>query len=176
MINAGGPRRRCRAGSRFQREEGRGVAWSPDGSTIAYGDSGGGISTIRLDGAEPVELLPYLGGGAMDDPTWSPDGSRIAFDHDWDVCVVNADGSGLGRLTYAPVALVEGHTSASTAVHWQPLPEASAPAGPPSRPTRTARDWNRNHAWGFACTRQLAGRALTASATPSPVRVDGVVT
>jgi len=39
-------------------------------------------------------------------PVWSPDGSRIAFDSnrdgDWDIHVVDADGSGLVNLTQSP--------------------------------------------------------------------------
>jgi Tol biopolymer transport system component len=39
-------------------------------------------------------------------PAWSPDGQRIAFasdrDGDWDVYIMNADGSGLRRMTANP--------------------------------------------------------------------------
>ena len=38
------------------------------------------------------------------DPAWSPDGSRVAFSShhdrdDWEIYVMNADGTGLTRLT-----------------------------------------------------------------------------
>jgi Tol biopolymer transport system component len=45
-----------------------------------------------------VERLTYgRGGGEL--PSWSPDGSRIAFVQNGDLAVMNADGSGLTRLT-----------------------------------------------------------------------------
>jgi dipeptidyl aminopeptidase/acylaminoacyl peptidase len=56
------------------------VAWSPDGTRLAYdcGDSGHrAIFTIRSDGTGHLRLparLPNVSG-----PAWSPDGSRIAF-------------------------------------------------------------------------------------------------
>jgi uncharacterized repeat protein (TIGR01451 family) len=180
VINADGSGLRALPGTRVASASGmeRGTAWSPDGSTIAYGDTAGGLSTVRIDGAEPVQLVPYLGGEHADNPTWSPDGRRVAFVHNnRDICAVGADGSGLGRLTHAPDDVVRDESlHFNRGPDWQPLPHGSAPAGPPAARTGPDRSWNRSHAWGFACTRQLAGRSLTGSATPARVRTGKVVT
>jgi Tol biopolymer transport system component len=96
-------------------------AWSPDGSTIAF-------SRLTSDSA-PIEAAALyladrtganvrpLGGVLGVSPSWSPDGKRLAFvsfvDHNGASCpasncapngeiyVVNADGSGLRRLTHS---------------------------------------------------------------------------
>jgi Tol biopolymer transport system component len=49
-----------------------GVAWSPDGSTIAFGDRG--IYVVNADGTALHRLASF-----GNDPAWSLDGSRIAF-------------------------------------------------------------------------------------------------
>ena len=95
-------------------------AWSPEGRRIAF--------VSRRDGNSEVYVMKADGSGkrnltrdpASDDyPTWSPDGRRIAFlrgrlhsnrvpglgVHRWylyHLYVVNADGSGLRRLTLNP--------------------------------------------------------------------------
>lgn len=82
--------------------------WSPDGTRIAFtgfrppieGESPN-IFVMNRDG-EDVRLLVANGF----DPSWSPDGSKLAFSReargDIDIYVVNADGSGLIRLTDDP--------------------------------------------------------------------------
>jgi Tol biopolymer transport system component len=86
-------------------------AWSPDGAKIAYssgsGLGGGDVWVRNADGTgSPVNLT---NNGAFDaSPTWSPDGTKIAFvstrgptvgTSDFDIWVMNANGSGATRLT-----------------------------------------------------------------------------
>lgn len=170
IVRADGSGRRAIPGARSY--PGRRVGWSPDGATLAFGDAQtGGIATVGLDGRPPRQIVPYPGGSETADAVWSPDGRRIAFvDNNTDVCVVNADGSGLGRLTYAPM------DAANVDPAWQPLPSGAAPAGPPGSRPGPVENWDRDESWGWACERRQAGRALTASVSPTRVSVGGVVT
>jgi dipeptidyl aminopeptidase/acylaminoacyl peptidase len=82
---------------------------APDGQTIAYVTTetpGVDRITVRSGGIDEA-ILP--GGVTGSFPAWSPDGSRIAFQGhltgrggEDDIYVVNADGSGLRRLTTDP--------------------------------------------------------------------------
>jgi dipeptidyl aminopeptidase/acylaminoacyl peptidase len=92
-------------------------AWSPDGSKISFASTRGGllphIWLMNADGSSPTRVTTTVGG---EYPAWSPDGRTIAFDVNtdvepnidpgsaagFDIFVINADGSGLRRLTNAP--------------------------------------------------------------------------
>jgi TolB protein len=80
--------------------------WSPDGTRIAFRsqrDRNDEIYVMNSDGSCQTNLT----NDPADDwsPAWSPDGSKIAFAHFFDgnsfsdIAVINADGSGLQRLT-----------------------------------------------------------------------------
>ena len=89
--------------------------WSPDGRKVAImrwsrvGSTWGpNVYVMNADGSEQRRLTSRVGGR----PFWSPDGRRIAFanrqklssggyvyPHRFDIYVMNADGSGLRRLT-----------------------------------------------------------------------------
>ena len=77
-------------------------AWSPDGTQIAFtGGNSAGVFVMDADGSDQT---PLPGAAFGFRPAWSPDGTKIAFDHDTDVLnfqvfVINADGTGLTRLT-----------------------------------------------------------------------------
>jgi Tol biopolymer transport system component len=90
-------------------------AWSPDGRRIAFATgradpTGNDLWLMDADGSHPRSLVQQ--DGIDEYPVWSPDGSRLAFGctlgrilpsqvGDFEVCVVNADGSGLRRITDA---------------------------------------------------------------------------
>jgi len=88
-------------------------AWSPDGSKIVFSSDRGGDLGIYVMGADGsgVEKLTDVG----DLPSWSPDGAKIAYACDYDVCVMNSDGTGSVNLTNT--GLVHEHTMPGS---WSP--------------------------------------------------------
>lgn len=133
------------------------VAWSPDGTRVAYSGGTGGwndgayddIWVMEATGGKPKRLTS----SRQDDwnPEWSPDGRMIAFDRQDDgwnwVYVVNADGTDLRRLTpksgWSPAWSPQGRIAYwATYGIWsmkpnggdkQRLVKAELPAGPPGR-------------------------------------------
>jgi TolB protein len=91
-----------------------GPAWSPEGSSIAFnsamGTAGFGLLgyAVSPSGSRPHRLSRYF----VEYPAWSPDGSRIAFmapvpgaagsNPDYNIFVMNADGSDIRQLTRTP--------------------------------------------------------------------------
>jgi Tol biopolymer transport system component len=81
-------------------------SWSPDGKLIAF--YAGYLYVIRPDGTDRHPITKVEG----EYPDWSPDGRRLAFmsaeddarggDPNYDIFVVNRDGTGLHRLTAWP--------------------------------------------------------------------------
>lgn len=67
------------------------AVWSPDGSRIAFVQSG----KIRLINSNGSGETALTAGPDDRDPYWSPDGTRIAFTRGRAVYIVNADGTGL---------------------------------------------------------------------------------
>jgi Tol biopolymer transport system component len=85
--------------------------WSPDGKRIAFFSEREGKSGIWVRNMDRSNAVPVgTPQGVNDYPTWSPDSKRIAWNctmgkmhpnrrGDFEICVVNADGSGLTQLT-----------------------------------------------------------------------------
>ena len=94
-------------------------AWSPDGSEIAFmsdrDSSAFGIFVMNPAGGNIRRVSPASPPCGV--PSWSPDGARLAFECDADIYVVNADGTGLARITRT------GNTQRSeTQPRWKPVP------------------------------------------------------
>jgi Tol biopolymer transport system component len=69
---------------------------------IVFENSGGAIYTVNPDGSG----VHQVGASEGENPAWSPDGSKIVFattrDNNYEVYVMNADGSGQTNLTNNP--------------------------------------------------------------------------
>ena len=103
-------------------------AWSPDGRRIAFVSRRDGNSEVYVMNADGSGKRNLTRDRANDDyPTWSPDGRKIAFlrgrlrgprrpactgAYGYHLYVMNADGSGLRRLTRST------DVSAMTCVSW----------------------------------------------------------
>ena len=68
------------------------LAWSPDGSQLAF-HTAGGIYVVRANGSG-LHRISEDGG----QPSWSPDGSRIAFTRGGELFTMALDGSGVTKL------------------------------------------------------------------------------
>ncbi len=84
-----------------------GARWAPDGKSIAFVEdtSGSGCYetwVMAADGTNPHEITPNSSCNWA--PDWSPDGTRIAIgstqDGNFDIYLMNPDGTGQTRLTH----------------------------------------------------------------------------
>lgn len=79
-------------------------ALSPDGTRLAF-TSGSSLYVMPLDGGPATPVATVVN---IKSPAWSPDGTRLAFSAsspergDYEVFVVNVDGSGLRNVTNDP--------------------------------------------------------------------------
>lgn len=85
-------------------------AWSPAGDVITFVQYNRPaprferLYVMKVDGLSPPVEVVTPGVISVASPSWSPDGRRMAFTcviqaNDYDICVVNSDGTGLVRLT-----------------------------------------------------------------------------
>ena len=83
------------------------VHWSPDGSMLAFRVWTNGdyqLFVASADGSDLTNITESMGVGEL---SWSPDGSMLAFTaiqegNDYDVLVVNSDGTGLRAVVVSP--------------------------------------------------------------------------
>ncbi|MGH2979956.1 MAG: hypothetical protein ACRDLQ_10025 [Solirubrobacterales bacterium] len=94
-------------------------AWSPDGTMVAF-SRGGDIWTVGVYGTGETNLTTTTNLNETS-PAWSPDGTKIAFTRistpppatsNFDIYVMNADGTGVTQLTTNP--------DADRAPNWSP--------------------------------------------------------
>jgi Tol biopolymer transport system component len=77
---------------------------TPNGARIAFTSTKGGWAThtIGIDGLGDQRLTDTPGAAFEGDADWSPDGMRLAYVcGNFEICVMNADGSGQAKLTPA---------------------------------------------------------------------------
>ena len=88
-----------------------GPAWSPDGTTIAWNSDRGTQGAFRGRLMDPTgsHTRPLGADVWVEYPAWSPDGTKLAFmgqtpegTENYEIYVVDADGTGLRRLTDSP--------------------------------------------------------------------------
>jgi hypothetical protein len=109
VINADGTNLK-----RLTTSSGEYPAWSPNGTRIAFASARAGNYDIYVMNADGSAQTQLTNGPAYDmSPTWSPDGAQIAFDTqsdlfppkeigigpEFEIHVINADGTGNTRLT-----------------------------------------------------------------------------
>jgi WD40 repeat protein len=75
-----------------------GVAWAPDGQSLAIGSNDNLLVVAAHDGPSQSRVLSRRGTSG---PSWSPDGKRIVAAREDDLWVFPVDGSKPGRITNA---------------------------------------------------------------------------
>jgi hypothetical protein len=74
-------------------------AWSPDGRRIAFQASEADGTNVYVMDADGGNVTRLTADNVSQLPDWSPDGKRIVFNQGNAIAVMNADGSGVHRIT-----------------------------------------------------------------------------
>jgi tol-pal system beta propeller repeat protein TolB len=79
-------------------------AWSPDSARLAFDSNRDGDNEIYTMNSSDGSKLTKLTDNQNHDvePAWSPDGTKIVFSRDYDIWVMNADGTNQKNLTDSP--------------------------------------------------------------------------
>ena len=96
--------------------------FSPDGGTVAFSVSNGGVTNIYATGTNGGKPVQLTNGAEIDtSPSYSPDGSRIVFESDRggqpQLYVMSAGGGGAQRISYG-----QGTYSTPVWSHTSPKP------------------------------------------------------
>lgn len=89
---------------------GPGVAWSPDGQSILFGDPDGALRLVTPDGSDLSSITLDGQSGVATTPTWSPDGAYLLFSlyvqafATTNLFIARADGSDVTQVTTIPNA------------------------------------------------------------------------
>jgi Tol biopolymer transport system component len=79
-----------------------GLAWSPNGSKIAFSANTGDCQPILIMNADGSGISQLTDCAGVDhNPSWSPDGTSIVFERNQSIYTFNADGSGALNLIAA---------------------------------------------------------------------------
>jgi Tol biopolymer transport system component len=97
VMNSGG-------GGETKLAEGLNPVWSPDGTKIAFlrdlNDTGVRLYVMDADGTNEVNLMSDFDNlGVTWRPSWSPDSKMLPFEYDGAIYIINADGTGLIKIT-----------------------------------------------------------------------------
>ena len=108
--------------------------WSPDGNRIVFTSDRDGepqVYVMNADGTGVTQLTtaPAVGNGTNFEPAWSPDGTKIVYTSmlparqvaDWEIWVMNADGSDQHPLTLADDRVTGDLTPAMVLTGSQPI-------------------------------------------------------
>lgn len=108
---------------------------SPDGTSLLFeSDRSGKVGLYRLDLARNQVRALLLNDGEPRNGNWSPDGMRIVYHErvgqEFDIFVVNADGSGRRNLTNSPYEEAHAHWGPDGRIYFnsdRAAPDRSAP-------------------------------------------------
>ena len=104
-------------------------SWSPDGRRITMSTYGNGEVAVHVVNLDDGSLSARLGHpqGWASSPDWSPDGSRIAYSSDWhaydfnyDIFVMNADGTNVRDAIFGSGAPWPTQTELHFSPDWSP--------------------------------------------------------
>jgi uncharacterized repeat protein (TIGR01451 family) len=96
--------------------------WSPDGTKLVFDAVVAGNNDVYVMSRDGTNLKRLTHSIAVDEnPSWSPDGTRIVFDSSrdagfYEIWQMNADGSGVTRLTDSGIDLMPSYSPDGTAI------------------------------------------------------------